>query len=300
MATEGSPAATREAMVVINLRSRSGQDIAQSAQKELERQGVRVRGSRLARSGPELLTAVRGAIESGVGTLVIGGGDGTISTVVDLLANRPHLTLGLLPVGTGNEVARVLGIPLGLTGACRVIARGRATTIDLAEARGNYFVHTALIGYPAHANHIIPPWLKRRLGKAAYLYAFLASIFGARPFHATVTAGSSRWEVDTKLVIVGNGRFHTPCRILLPPSDWGGESLVVYAPRDTRWSTALKLVVGLWITRRPQRELLLSAAAEDVTVTAEPPQPIDLDGEMARPTPAGFRLARAALRMLVP
>ncbi len=300
MAMESSTSETREAVVVINLRSRSGADVAENAAKELQRHGVRVRECHLARSGQELMTAVRRAVESDIGTLVIGGGDGTLSTVVDLLVNRPHLTLGLLPMGTGNEVARVLGIPLDLQGACRVVATGRVDTMDLAEANGNYFLHTALIGYPAWVNHTIPSWLKRWLGKAAYIYAFLVSVIGARPFHATVTAGDSRWEVTTNLVVVGNGRFHLPGKVLLPYSEWERKSLVVYAPRDTRWSTLLKLVVGLWITHSPQPDLLFSISAVDVTVAAEPVQPTDLDGEIGRPTPARFHLARGALRVLVP
>lgn len=297
---ESNPATTREAAVVINLRSRSGDGLAQNALKELERQGVEVKESHLARSGPEMLAAVRGAIGRGVEILVIGGGDGTLSTVVDLLANRPELTLGLLPVGTGNEVARTLGIPLDMEGACRVVAGGRVATVDLAEASGNYFLHTALIGYPARANHLVPPWLKRRLGTAAYLYAFLAALLGSRRFHASVTAGESRWEVETKLVIVGNTRLHLPGRVLLSPSQSAEEGLVVYAPRDGSWITAFKLVVGLWITRRPQPDLLLSASAQEITVAADPAQPVDLDGEVAPPTPTGFRLVRDALRVLVP
>lgn len=295
---DGGP--PREAALVINLRSRSGSKAAQNALRELERQGVRIAKSYLAGSGPELLKAVREVIDGGVGTLVIGGGDGTISSGVDLLANRADLTLGLLPVGTGNEVARALGIPLDLEGACRVVAEGHVTTVDLAEANGNFFLHTALVGYAARANHLVPPQLKLHFGKAAYLHSFLAAILGSRPFRATVTAGETRWEMDTILVIVGNRRFHHPAHVLLPETDLPKQGLVVYTPRDARWTTLLRLAVGLWITRRRQPELILATTADSVIIDAEPPQAVDLDGEPVRPTPVSFRIARDALRMLVP
>lgn len=286
--------------MVINLRSRSGEKVAQIAPRELERQGVQVRKSYLARSGPELLKAVREVIDGGMGTLVIGGGDGTISSVVDLLANRADLTLGLLPVGTGNEVARSLGIPLNLEGACRVVAEGRVTTVDLAEANGNFFLHTALVGYAARANHLVPPRLKRYLGKAAYIYSFLATTLGSRQFRATVTGGEARWEIDTILVIVGNRRFHHPAHVLLPETDPAKQGLVVYTPRDSRWTTLLRLATSLWITRHPQPELILATTADSVIVETEPSQAVDLDGEPGRPTPMSFRIARDALRILVP
>ncbi len=285
---------------MINLRSRSGPAAAQRALEELKKQGVPVRKSRLVRSGPELLMAVREAIDSGIDTLIVGGGDGTVSSVVDLLANRPDMALGLLPIGTGNEVARALGIPLDLAGACRVVAEGHQTTVDLAEANGNYFLHTALVGHAAQVNHTTPSWLKLYFGKAAYLYSFLATLLGSRPFRVRVTAGSARWEASTILVVLGNSRFHPPARVLLPPRELGGRGLVVYTPRDSRWTTLLRVVVGLWITRRPQPDLLLSTLADSVTVVADPPQPTDLDGELSRPTPVSFRLVRDALRVLVP
>ncbi len=101
-------------------------------------------------------------------------------------------------------------------------------------------------------------------------------------------------------MLVGNCIFHLPGKILLPRSLWDERKLVVYTPRDTRWTTSLQLVVGLWLTHRPRPDLPRFASTEYVTVTTVPPQPIDLDGEMANPTPVEFRIAKNALRVLVP
>ena len=300
MATVRKPESQREAVLVINLRSRWGPEAARQAVEELERQGVPVMQSRVVRHTQRLLAAVQEATESGAGTVVIGGGDGTLAAVVDLLANRPDLNLGLLPIGTGNEVARVLGIPLDLPGACRVIAEGVVEEVDLAEANGNYFLHTALVGYPAQVNHRVPRWLKRRLGKGAYIFGFLASLFGFRPFRARVTAGGESWEGKVPLVVVGNARFHMPGRVLLPAAAIPESCLQAYMPRDGRWSTLARLAFGLWVTRCPQPESLVCMVGDSISVEADPAQAVDLDGEYARQTPVGFRLARRALRVLVP
>jgi len=220
--------------------------------------------------------------------------------VVDLFAHQPQLTLGLLPVGTGNEVARVLGIPLDLASACRVIATGRVVEIDLAQANGNYFVHTGLVGYAAYANRHVPAWLKALLGKAAYFYVLASSLLHRRAFRARVATAGKCWEGETPLILVGNGRFHQPARALLPPREWRDGSLIVYGPRDSRWTTLLSLAISLWITRRPRPALLFCLSGREVSVHARPPQPTDLDGEYGRSTPVIFRLAPRALRMLVP
>lgn len=290
----------RAAAVVINLHSRSGRAMARAAIEQLRQFGVDVRQASFVKSGPQLMKSVRAAIDAGLGTVVIGGGDGTISSVVNLLAKRPDLSLGILPVGTGNEVARTLGIPLDLEGACRVIAEGRVETVDLAEANGNYFLHTALIGYPARLNHSVPSWLKARFGKLAYTYALLGSILRAKPFWAKVTAGEEGWEGETIVVAVGNSRFHTPASVLLPRPRHGKTGLVAYAPKGGRLSTLLRLAIGLYVTRRKQPSLLFSLNSDSVTVETDPPQPLDLDGEYARPTPVHFQSAKDALRVLVP
>lgn len=261
---------------------------------------MRVKESHLVTNGQALADSVREAIASGCRTIAVGGGDGTISAAADLLANKSDLTMGLLPIGTGNEVARVLGIPFDLASACEVIARGRVDTVDLAEADGNYFVHTAMIGYPAHVNASVSPWLKQRLGKAAYAYTFIRSITGASPFRVEVTAGEARWEGETILVIVGNGRFHTPASILVPRTEAVESGLLVYTPRSTSWTSLARLAIGLWITRQRQPSLLLFRRADEVSIVADPPQDVDLDGELSRSTPLTIRIARNALRILVP
>lgn len=289
-----------EVALVINIRSRSGPEASERAIRELERHGVRVRESHLVGSSRALIGSVQGAIARGCRTIVIGGGDGTISTAVDLLATKPELTMGLLPMGTGNEAARVLGIPLDLPGACEVISRGRVHTVDLAETGGNYFIHTAMIGYPAEVNCRVPSWLKQRFGKTAYAYTFLRSIVGARPFRVTMAVGEARWEGETILVIVGNGRFHAPASVLLPRPEAAESGLLVYTPRSTNWTSLAKLAIDLWVARRPRPSLLLFRRVDKVDIAADPPQVVDLDGEFAHTTPLTIQIARNALRVLAP
>lgn len=289
----------RDSALIINRRSRSGRDAAQRAMEELERAGMNVRLNRLVKGGPDLGAAVRDAIEAGIGTVVVGGGDGTIASAARMLASRPELTLGILPVGTGNDMAKTLGIPLDLEGACRVIAEGVTEDIDLGEVNGKYFLHTALVGYPAQANLATPSWMKRRFGRFAYIYSSLLSFLRAKPFHASVTAGDAQWEGKTALVVIGNGKFHWPARTVLEKEEELRRSLLVYTPRNSNRMTLLRLIFKL-ATGGKQRSLLRYEATDSVTVVCDPPQPVDADGEFARMTPAHFRLVPHGLRLLVP
>lgn len=291
---------TKEVALIINLRSRSGLGAAQVAARELKRHGLQVKESHLIKTGRGVVKAARSAIAHGIRTIVVGGGDGTISAAVDLLANRPDLALGVLPIGTGNEVARVLGIPLDLVPAVEVVAHGRVEEVDLAHANGDYFMHTAIVGYPAFINFSTPRELKRRFGRLAYVAFFLASMKKIKPFRAVVTAGSKHWEIETVVAIIGNGRFHVPARVLLPPSKRPASGLIVYTPKDYRLSTLLRLAAGLWITHQQQPSLIVCSVADSIKLATNPPQAVDLDGEYGGTTPIEFHAARKALRVLVP
>src|SRR5699024_2395493 len=98
--------------------------------------------------------------------LVLGGGDGTVSSVVDHLADELPV-LGLLPLGTANDFARTLQIPTDLRRACEVIAGHRVVDVDLGLAEDNYFVNVASAGLSVAVTQGLSSRLKRRVGALA-------------------------------------------------------------------------------------------------------------------------------------
>ena len=77
--------------------------------------------------------------------VILGGGDGTISGLVDLLVGK-GVILGVLPLGTANSFARTLGLPLDVKGAIEVLATGVPKRIDLGKIDGDYFANCAAMG----------------------------------------------------------------------------------------------------------------------------------------------------------
>jgi len=88
---------------------------------------------------------VKEAIRSGIQQIIIGGGDGTIREVLKPIAEG-KLTLGIIPLGTGNVLAKNLEIPLDIEQAIKVALHGKIKDIDMGEANGNYFGVVAGMG----------------------------------------------------------------------------------------------------------------------------------------------------------
>jgi diacylglycerol kinase family enzyme len=103
----------------------------------------------VAHSGEELQSAMRRAVESGCDTLVAGGGDGTINTAAQALADS-EIPLGVVPLGTLNHFAKDLQIPLEVDDAAQVVLDGRLCQVDVGEVNGHVFVNNSSLGlYPA-------------------------------------------------------------------------------------------------------------------------------------------------------
>jgi diacylglycerol kinase family enzyme len=116
-----------------------------------------------------------------VDLIVIGGGDGTLNAAADGLVDI-QLPLGILPLGTANDLARTLGLPKTLSGACGVIAQGRRQAIDLGWVNGKHFFNVASLGLSVKITQQLS---KKRsaLGRAGLRVSGVAGNLQISPLH---------------------------------------------------------------------------------------------------------------------
>src|SRR3712207_5363830 len=179
---------SRRAALIVNTRSRSGERTFFEALDRLQEMGVPLGATYAIRDPVRLPETVREVLDDGSDyrLLVLGGGDGSVSSVVDFLANR-EVALGLLPLGTANDFARTLGIPSDIAGACETIANGKVVDVDLGLAGENYYVNVASVGLGVGTTRALSPWLKRSAGPLAYPVAAVKAFLNHEPFSARLT-----------------------------------------------------------------------------------------------------------------
>ncbi|MDS0258299.1 YegS/Rv2252/BmrU family lipid kinase [Haloarcula sp. S1CR25-12] len=176
-------------------------------------------GYALVETGPDTdavaLTAA--AADGGASTVVAAGGDGTVNEVVRGIHRAgafDRVTLGVVPVGTGNNFAKRLGIT-GVDAAFDVVESGERRRIDVGEADGHIFVNSCVAGLTADSSSQTSAAMKRRFGVLAYVVTTLRTVRDFESLRLSVTIeGRERaapmWTGDALSVLIGNGRQFTP------------------------------------------------------------------------------------------
>ncbi len=235
---------------------------------------------------------------TGAGELpVVISGDGMVGAIGGALAGG-EAPLGVVPVGRGNDLARVLGIPTDPEEAIAVVLAGHTRTIDIGEANGRPFLGIASVGFDSDANRIANE--SRLRGNLVYAYAALRALAGWKPARFTIAIGEQRTRVEGFSVIVANSKAYGGGMFVAPDAELDdGEFDVVTIGRVGKLRFLGNLPKVFKGTHVSNDEVSVVRAAR-LTVSASRPFAVYADGEHLTDLPADLRVIPSALRVLVP
>lgn len=289
----------RMAAVVVNIRSRRGRRRYPEALSLLRNRGFLLTGVHAVTDPARLGETITAALADQPDLLIVGGGDGTLSTAVKHVAQR-DVALGVLPLGTTNNFARSLGLPLDLAGAIGVFSRGKVADIDLGMAGDHAFANLVSFGVSVEVAATVKPWLKRLLGRAAYPLTALRVLPGHHPFRAFLTVDGRRHELLTHQLNVANGRFHGGWQVAKDISIHSG-TLVAYQLGSGK---RLRLLVETLVRATTGRWRSLAGGpfviGREMLLETDPPMAADIDGEVRLRTPIVLRTVPDGVRVMVP
>ncbi len=253
--------------------------------------------------GEDLASTVRERVaREGFELVVAAGGDGTVSEVANGLVGGESV-LAIIPLGTTNVLARELGVPLHLEGACG-LASGPSSIarVDAMKVGSSYFFTQIGVGIDALMIHDTSARDKRRMGVFAYVRSWLRSLVGVRPRRLTVTADGFSVQTRTRQVILANCgtlgisglRWGPDVRV-----DDGRIDVCIFRPR-----TPLDYPGIAWHfmrgRHRSEPRLIYLNASRTVTIQADDPLPVQGDGENLSQTPLTMEVVRNAVRVVAP
>jgi YegS/Rv2252/BmrU family lipid kinase len=287
----------KSAAMVINAKSRKGQKLFQRACAALKGLPYQV-DARAIEDPKQLEAAVRDVLSAKPDLVILGGGDGTISGLVDLLVGH-DVVLGVLPLGTANSFARTLGIPLTVEGAVEVIRAGHRRRIDLGMIDGDYFANCAAIGISPQIAETVPHGLKKVLGMVGYL-GWASYQFGRfKPFTLHVDDGTTKRKLRVVEVRISNGPYHGGTWLVDEAAVDSGEIVVQAVRGHYKRKLAYNWAASL-LGMKERHHDTISFSGKKVSVDTEPRMPISIDGEVLAYTPVTARVAPSVIEVMAP
>jgi diacylglycerol kinase (ATP) len=295
----GERATATKALVILNRKARHGRIDASAALDRLARAGFELIEEQVDRA--QLLSQAIRHARGRVDAIILGGGDGTLTMAADALVDV-QLPLGVLPMGTANDLARTLGIPTDLVAAADVIAQKHLKRIDLGWVNGTHFFNVATVGLGTGVARRLNRQRKSRWGVLAYVFAAAQVAMRALPFAADIRTETETIRVRAVQVMVGNGRHYGGGMTVDETATIDDGLLHLVSLEVEHWWQLLPLLPalrrGLLGGTRHLRALrgrefeMRPIKRRRIKVTA--------DGEISGRTPAHFRVIPRALLVFVP
>jgi diacylglycerol kinase (ATP) len=264
---------------------------------------LRARGARVdcepSTSPADLVRIAAESSRGGYDRVVVCGGDGTLNLAVREF-DLAHGTLALIPTGSGDDFAKVMGIPRKIRAACDVVIGGRVREVDVALANGIRYLGVAGLGFDSEVADYANRNVKFLRGSAVYLYAILRVLprFKPRPVEIRSDDGMRREEI--MFAAVGNTRQYGGGIRITPDAivDDGLLDLCI-VHRSTR-AELLKTLPKAYTGAHVRSSFVETGRGKAFHFSSETPMAVYADGEPLTRTPVSFEMAEGRLRVVVP
>jgi diacylglycerol kinase (ATP) len=233
-----------------------------------------------------------------VDAVIAVGGDGTLNAVLQGLA-RGRVPLGIVPLGTANDLAKTLGIPLELKAACEVVLGGVTRRIDVGRVNDVYYFNEAGIGLSTAVSRSLRRDVKVKYGVFALVINFFRVVRRMRRFTAHVTCDGAPHKLRTAQLTVGNSK-HFGGFVASDEAAIDDRMLDLYSVELDHWWSYFEALWALANRRYDEARCVFTLHGREFRVVTKKPRAIEADGEIVAKTPALIRVVPQAVSVFVP
>jgi len=258
----------------------------------------------LAKAAGEASSLAKQSVHDGCELLVAAGGDGTLHEVVNgLVGHFGETRMGLLPLGTGNDFARSIGVPENLEDALGLLQRGRAAQIDVVRITGSHVRHMINVsggGFTAKVNEMMTDDLKDTWGPLCYARSFVAALPELEGFHTEIVLDDAeRLEVAAYNIIVANARYVANGIPIAPRArlDDGLADLIVLPVKSL--SQLALLAPATLLGKHLDNDQIIFRRARKISLHSDPPMRFNADGEIFGEGAMTFEVLPGAIEFVI-
>jgi diacylglycerol kinase (ATP) len=237
--------------------------------------------------------------------IISAGGDGTLNEVVNgIVRYLDRVYLGLIPLGTGNDFARSLGLPAGIDDNIDIALSKKTSRIDLVRVHSTsvrYFANVSAGGFSGAVDDKLTPEMKRAWGPLAYVRSAAAALPKLKTYKTDIVLDEKeRLSLGLYNAVIGNGRFVAGGLPIAPEADLSDGLLdLVLVPDHPAPKIAL-LAAEILLGKHLSDDGIIFRRARKIALRSRPRMRFNVDGEPVGNAPASFQILPAALSFIVP
>lgn len=253
----------------------------------------------VSRDVSDLQRKARRAVDDGVERLVVVGGDGTLLHVGEALAGS-DCALGIIPAGTGNDLARSLGIPTDVDSAAEAAVEGAVRSIDIGRIDGRIYLTVAGAGFHGAVASYVADRLRVVRGPLAYPYAVLRTLASYEPPTFRVRYDGGSFGGRAWLVVLANSPTFGGGMRIAPHAELDDGLLDLVIVKNVPRATFLRIFPSVYRGRHTGHAAVVTARTNQATIEIDRPHVYYGDGEpliRAAAQPVAFGLRPRALRV---
>lgn len=286
--------------LIINTRSRQGEKSYNQIVAAFEERGISITKIHHLTSRNETNKIYHSVKRSKPSLVVLCGGDGTVSGGLSALAGS-GIDIAIIPLGTTNNFARSLKVPLSINEAVTCAVTCKARPVDLGKIEDEYFANVAGIGISAAIAKDVNHKLKRHFGRIAYLISGIKQAFTHKPFMVTLQDPDKQllFHFETHQLIVANGRYHAG-RQIAEDASVNDDQLIIFALGGRSRLSLMWHTLDFYVGRRKKIIHSSYMIGRDVIISTSRKQAIEVDGEVHKVTPITVRTSPGAVHVRRP
>lgn len=245
------------------------------------------------------------ALRKGCDMVVAAGGDGTLNEVINgIQENSGDACVGLIPLGTGNDFGRTIGLPTDFEAAIEVLRAGHIREVDLVRVTSDevrYFLNVSAGGFSGLVNEKLTPEMKKTWGPLAYLRSAAAALSELRAYRTTLAFDNTEsLTLDLYNVVVANGRYVAGGTLIAPEASIDDGLLDIILIQKRSAAELALLAAQVAVGAHLSSDSVVFRRAAKLTVNSKPGMWFNVDGELVGNEPARFEILPRALRFVVP
>jgi diacylglycerol kinase (ATP) len=267
-------------------------------------QGLNPMKVRVTRGPGDAGKFARAAIQKQSDYIIAAGGDGTLNEVINGMAGHANKAcLGILPLGTGNDFARSIGLPGTIEANIDILLAQKTKSIDLVRVkskRTRFFVNVSAGGFSGLVDEIMSPEIKQTWGPLAYLRGAAAVLPKLQAYRTEIELDEKEsLSLDLYNVVVGNGRFVAGGIPITPDADLADGLLDIVLIPKRSIPEMLLLAAEILLGKHLASSAVVFRRAATISVRSQPGMWFNVDGELVGNAPAVFEILPRSLNFVV-